>query len=100
MAHDAVNESGSNAIVLDANLCLDDAGSLHARFNAIDAQQDVTLDGSRIATIDTSGLQLLAALLVRLRKNGSRLVWVAPSDALLNAARLTGLSGLLGLDAA
>ncbi|MEZ5541422.1 MAG: STAS domain-containing protein [Pseudomonadota bacterium] len=93
-------DTGSGTIVLDESLCVDEAGKFHARLRAISSGRDVTLDGSRVTLIDTSGLQLLAALSRQVREQGHRLVWVSPSSVLVNTARLTGLSALLGLEVA
>lgn len=87
-----------NVIVLGE--CLEDTDTREFcnQLDAVDAGHDVTVDGSRVLNIDTSALQLLAALAVQLRNNGHRLLWTAPSENLLTTARLSGLASQLGLE--
>ena len=93
MSHD------NNNIVLDKILDFEVASEFCALLNAIDVESDVTLDGSQVTSIDTSALQLLTALAIQVRNNGCRIIWVSPSELLLNTARLTGLTAQLGLEA-
>ena len=90
---------GNNNIVLDKILDFEVASEFCALLNAIDVESDVTLDGSQVTSIDTSALQLLTALAIQVRNNGCRIIWVSPSELLLNTARLTGLTAQLGLEA-
>ena len=93
MSHD------NNNIVLDKILDFEVASEFCALLNAIDVESDVTLDGSQVTSIDTSALQLLTALAIQVRNNGCRIIWVSPSELLLNTAKLTGLTAQLGLEA-
>lgn len=63
----------------------------------LDTRQTIQIDASRVERIDGSALQLLCALFVQAENNGVSLQWVEPSDALLQAAKYSGLTGLLNL---
>lgn len=92
--------TAGNTLVLQENLGVAEAAEFCAALRAVNTGQDLNLDGSRVATIDTAGLQLLVSLCVQVRGNGHEVVWQAPSSVLKNLARLTGLAGELGLNAA
>lgn len=88
-----------NVIVLGESMGNCDTREFCNQLDAVDAGNDVTVDGSRVADIDISALQLLAALAIQLRNNGHRLLWMSPSESLITTARLSGLAAQLGLDA-
>lgn len=88
-----------NVIVLGECLGDSDTREFCNQLDTVDARNDVTVDGSHVIDIDTSALQLLAALAIQLRNNGHRLLWMAPSDNLITTARLSGLAAQLGLEA-
>jgi ABC-type transporter Mla MlaB component len=87
-----------NTIVLGEYLGVSDTRDLCAHLETVNAESDVTVDGSKVIDIDTSALQLLAALAIQLRNNGRRLHWTSPSNNLLTMANLSGLTAQLGLD--
>ncbi len=66
---------------------------------AVPARATVVIDASSVAKVDASGLQLLAAALVRLRASGSAWRWREASGVLRSAAHLAGLSSDLELEA-
>lgn len=63
----------------------------------LETQQTIQIDASRVERIDGSALQLLCALFMQAENNGVNLQWVEPSDALLQAAKYSGLTSLLNL---
>lgn len=100
MPRNAGSKTSDNTLVLDASLGVAEAVEFCARLRILDTDQDVTLDGSRVETVDTAGLQLLTALCVQVHGNGHEVIWKSPSSVLRNYARLAGLSQELGLLAA
>ncbi|MEZ5542606.1 MAG: STAS domain-containing protein [Pseudomonadota bacterium] len=87
-----------NTIVLGEHLGGIDTHEFCDQLDTVNPDFDVIVDGSRVQDIDTSALQLLAALAIHLRNNGHRLCWISPSSSLLATALLSGLSDQLGLD--
>ena len=87
-----------NTIVLGEYLGVSDTRDFCEQLDAVNAENDVTVDGSNVLDIDTSALQLLAALAIQLRNNGRRLCWISPSDHLVSTAHLSGLTTQLGLE--
>jgi hemoglobin-like flavoprotein/ABC-type transporter Mla MlaB component len=63
----------------------------------LDKQQTIQIDASRVERIDGTALQLLCALFVEAENNNVSLQWVEPSQALLQAAKYSGLTSLLNL---
>jgi anti-anti-sigma regulatory factor len=87
-----------NIIVLGGHLGISDSHEFCDQLNTVSADNDVSVDGSRVVDIDSSALHLLAALAIQLRNNGRRLCWISPSDSLISAATLCGLATQLGLE--
>ncbi len=56
-----------------------------------------SIDASRVATVDTAGLQLLIAAGRTAAAHGRALRWVGASSALVDAACRLGVAGVLGL---
>lgn len=63
----------------------------------LETQQTIQIDASRVERIDGSALQLLCALFVQADKTGLSLQWMKPSDAFLQSAKYSGLTGILNL---
>lgn len=63
----------------------------------LETQQTIQIDASRVERIDGSALQLLCALFVQADNTGVSLQWIEPSDALLQAAKYSGITALLNL---
>lgn len=87
-----------NTIVLGEYLGTPDTRNFCVQLDAVNTESDVTVDGSKVIDIDTSALQLLAALAIQLRNNGHRLCWITPSERLVATAKLSGLTTQLGLE--
>lgn len=85
-------------LVLGAACTLREAASLKAQLLACRATgATVSIDGTAVQRIDTSGLQLLVAFARREAGAGRRLEWVGVSEELRDAARQLGLHELLEL---
>lgn len=83
-------------IELSERLTIAEASALRDRFEAeIVPGEGVRIDASKVAEVDTAGLQLLLSVA---RTEGA-IGWVGVSEALRGAARLIGLDGPLGLAA-
>lgn len=63
----------------------------------LQAGEPVRLKADSLQSIDTAGLQALLGLFLSAQKRAIPVQWESPSDALLRAARLTGLSHYLQL---
>jgi anti-anti-sigma regulatory factor len=84
---------------LDASCTLRETGDL--QFSLVAARGDpVVVDGSGVERIDTSGLQLLVALVRRQQLSGGRVEWKAVSPELAKCSERLGLNGALGLSGA
>jgi len=55
------------------------------------------LDGSAVEKIDAAGLQVLLSFLAESRNRDSDFQWIAASESLKSASRLSGLGADLGL---
>ncbi len=88
----------SDSLALSADCTLAEADSLkEALSGLIDEPRAVTLDASALQRIDTAALQLLAAFVRDRRIGGRAVTWRGAEHALEPAARLLGMSDLLGL---
>lgn len=88
--------AGDAVCYADANLDVQHIEEARSRIlAALAAGAPVTVDLSRIASIDTSGVQLLLALANEARKRGAELQLVGESAALTKALDVLGLRGTL-----
>jgi len=67
--------------------------------SAVSSGEGVILNASEVNNIDTAGLQLLVAFIQYVELKKCAFEWQSPSDAFIEAAKLTGLSAALQLDA-
>ena len=58
---------------------------------SLDFKEPVRLDLSQVNDVDSSGLQLLLAFFLEVRKRGGRLELVSVSDTLIETIGLAGL---------
>lgn len=58
----------------------------------------IELKADQVEKADTAGLQLLLAVSHQAAAQGGRIIWKKPTEKLLEAARLLGLSSELGLE--
>ena len=86
-------------IQLDEVLDISTVGELrNILLLALEDKQPVRLAGTDIARADTAALQMLSAFIKDAKAQAQEVAWEAPSAALLEAAQLLGLSGVLGLE--
>lgn len=64
---------------------------------ALDSGQSIQLQANEVSKADAAALQLLCAFFLDAQTHGIHIEWLDPSDALLEAASLTGLTEHLGL---
>jgi anti-anti-sigma regulatory factor len=101
--HTAVPEAGQTAapegvtVILDHSLEIKDVQGMHRRLlAAVAGASNVTLDVSRLATVDTAGVQLLLALCAAVSKQGKSVYMRGDSPALTQALTALGLRDALG----
>lgn len=90
--------SKSITVELPENLTISGVEKLHQELEVI-AQQDksVVIDASRVAKVDTAGVQLVCALVMDLAKHNLAYSWGEVSEVFRNASRILGLEGKMGL---
>lgn len=64
---------------------------------ALRGSQEALIDGGSVTTVDTAGIQLLAAFCREAESRGIPVRWVAAGKAIPRAAAWLGLGGVLGL---
>ena len=98
---DSDTGSARAAVALPADLGIEQCDALRdLLLQHVAADSDVTLDGSAVTRLHTSGLQLLA-MFWRDRVAARRATrWHEPSAALRGAAQIVGLTDLLHLESA
>jgi ABC-type transporter Mla MlaB component len=88
------------ALALAAECTVADAASLKERLaGLLDQPLAVTLDVSALQRIDTAGLQVIAAFVRQRAEHDRKVMWQGSAPALTGAAKLLGLTSLLGLPA-
>lgn len=76
-----------------------DIDTLHAKLMAgLKGAVRVRLVTADLVHVDTAALQLLCAFALESRQRGVEVEWDTPSEALLSAAQLLGVSKLLALE--
>ncbi len=86
-------------VALPENLTIAHAEAVYANLEAFSqASQDVVLDAAAVASVDTAGLQILAAFIGDLKKGGINLSWTNPSAVLKETALILGMGELLLLN--
>ena len=88
-----------NAIIrLDANLCIEQAATLHDTLKQrVDDADLVQIDASELQRIHTAALQLFCLFCRDRRSAGRGVEFLNPSESLRNAAALLGATTLLQL---
>jgi len=95
------SENQPGIIVLDSSMTITDVATLKDTLKCYaDSDQDLTLDGSQVESIDTVSMQLLLAFIKQLENNDCMVNWQAPATAICNVAQVLGLEQELGLDCA
>ena len=90
----------AESVVVDLpdNLTIATAEELHKQLDPFAiGGQDVVLNAGLVERVDTAGLQALYAFHQALKSHSSVMSWSAKSDALVDAAKLLGLTDHLAL---
>jgi anti-anti-sigma factor len=66
--------------------------------NAIELGRPIKINAGKVERFDTAGLQLFSSFVNDAHKKGVQVDWVETTDALIKAAKLTGLTHSLNLD--
>jgi anti-anti-sigma regulatory factor len=86
------------AVSLPGDCTIREASVLHRMLlDALPLEAPVSIDGSAVERVDTSGLQMLLAFIRDRAAAGRRSVWAGHSNALTAAIQLSGLADPLGL---
>jgi anti-anti-sigma factor len=56
-----------------------------------------TLIGSKVEKVDSAGLQLIVSFIRRVQAEGGKVIWQKPSDELVKASQLLGLTAAINL---
>lgn len=82
----------------EGECCIDAIHERKAELSSVlAADGDVELNLLGLHRIDTAGLQLLAAFVLELGQRGHVVHWRGVSNIVVEGARVTGLTALLGL---
>lgn len=86
-------------IMLDASLSIQNVVKLYEKIkNSYSAYNTIEINASRVYSIDTATLQLLAALKKDAVKQQKEVVFTAPSPRFIESAGLLGLLEILDVD--
>jgi anti-anti-sigma factor len=87
-------------IELPENLTISNAHKFHDELEELIEKQpssDLVLHADKVNRADTSGIQLILALVQSSKERQVNVSWEKPSDTLIDAATVLGLSTSLGL---
>jgi anti-anti-sigma regulatory factor len=100
MAKKSSKDATRAPLALDADLRIAAAPALRdTLLKALAAGNAVELDGTAVAQVDTSALQLLAAFSRDARAAGLPVTWTGASDSLQRGVAVLGLNSLIELPA-
>ena len=91
----------SEAMTIDFGEVMDIsfAAKLHAQLkDDVEKNSTVNFLTSELTRIDASCLQVVASFMGYAKENEIKVEWVTPSDVVIEASRLTGLSDVLELN--
>ena len=89
----------NNIISLEATQTIQNISALHERLAwALESGEKIDIDASGVTTIDTATLQLLLIMTRTALRLQREVVIDFPSERFIEAARLLGLSELLGVE--
>ena len=75
------------------------AAKLHAQLkDEVKENSEVKFDTSNLTRIDASCLQVLASFMTYAKESVIKVQWKEPSEVILEASRITGLSKILELN--
>jgi anti-anti-sigma regulatory factor len=100
MAKKSSKDATRAPLALDADLRIAAAPALRdTLLKALAVGDAVELDGTAVAQVDTSALQLLAAFFRDARAAGLPVAWTGASDSLQRGVAVLGLNSLIELPA-
>lgn len=74
------------------------AGTLHQQLlSALQTHEPLDIDGQAVRKVHTAALQLFLSVVTEAQREGLPIRWHSPSPALVEGARLLGLTDKLGL---
>ena len=95
---EATTQQGE-AFSLDQRVAIQDVAELKARLSELrDDKEHIVIGASAVESIDTAGLQLLAAFVRSCEDREQVFNWSGTSDVMREKAELLGLSDTLGLE--
>lgn len=89
--------TASPMVELAADLRIGAAAATHAAILAASANEELVLDGARVAKIDAAGIQALLSALIQISRSGGRWRWHNPSTTLIQGVAVLGLRDSLQL---
>ena len=93
--------SDENSLVMGSIITINDAQAMYTQLNSmLESKQDITIDASAVEMLDTAILQLLLAFVNKIRAQNREVVWIKPSEEMINRATTLNLQAGLGLDGA
>ena len=88
-------------LVLDSIITINDAQTMYTHLNSLlELKQDITIDASAVEMLDTAILQLLLAFVNKIKDQNRQVVWIKPSEEMINRATTLRLQAGLGLGGA
>ena len=88
-------------LVLDSIITINDAQTMYTHLNSLlELKQDITIDASAVEMLDTAILQLLLAFVNKIKDQNREVVWIKPSEEMINRATTLRLQAELGLGGA
>ncbi|MBK7543592.1 MAG: STAS domain-containing protein [Candidatus Competibacteraceae bacterium] len=88
-----------NFIKCQAELDIATVGALHQQLlDALQTSEPLEIDGQAVQKIHAAALQLFLSLMSEAQSQGLSVNWRNPSPAVVEGARLLGLSDRLGLE--
>jgi anti-anti-sigma factor len=95
----ANRQQNGTRIQFSATLDVANAAALKKELGkALRRKSPFDLDGSAIDRVDAAGLQILTSFIAETRRREKEVRWVAASNALKSASRISGLAANLVLD--
>jgi len=93
--------SDETSLVLGSIITINDAQAMYTQLNSmLESKQDITIDASAVEMLDTAILQLLLAFVNKIRSQNRDVVWIKPSEEMINRATTLNLQAGLRLDGA
>lgn len=90
--------SDETSLVLGSIITINDAQTMYTQLNSmLESKQDITIDASAVEMLDTAILQLLLAFVNKIRSQNREVVWIKPSEEMINRATTLNLQAGLGL---